>query len=183
MSGAERIFKLLDETAVESEARAPVEPPATAAARPEAVAFENVSFAYKPGVPVLREVSFHLRPGERLALVGATGAGKSTVTSLLLRLYEFDRGSIRVLGQDVRSYDRRQLRDLFSVVPQDVFLFAGTVASNVAMSDDVPDLALEQLLVMAEMTLERASVDRDLVRWHGCVAARAQCERDTLVEA
>ena len=152
MSGAERIFKLLDEKAVEDEAEveaaatpageAPTAPAAQATG--ETLALENVTFGYKPELPVLREVSFHVAHGERIALVGATGAGKTTVTALLLRLYDFQQGTVRVLGKDVRRYDRRQLRDLFSVVPQDVFLFAGTVASNVAMSDDVPDLARVQ---------------------------------------
>jgi ATP-binding cassette, subfamily B, multidrug efflux pump len=138
MSGAERIFKLLDEKALETEIEgsSPTVPSAPSA---EALAFENVTFSYKAGSPVLREVSFHVGKGERIALVGATGAGKSTVTSLLLRLYEFDQGTVRVLGREVRSYERRQLRDLFSVVPQDVFLFAGTVASNVALGDPAPD--------------------------------------------
>jgi ATP-binding cassette subfamily B protein len=145
MSGAERIFKLLDEKALEDETSTA---PAAIAVEGEAVALENVTFGYKSGVPVLHDVSFHVRQGERIALVGATGAGKTTVTSLLLRLYDFQQGRVRVLGQDVRSYDRRALRDLFSVVPQDVFLFAGTVASNVAMSDEVPDLArVEQALL------------------------------------
>jgi ATP-binding cassette subfamily B multidrug efflux pump len=144
MSGAERIFKLLDETALERDGeKAPAAQPVPG----EAVALENVTFAYKPGTPVLKDVSLHVRRGERVALVGATGAGKTTVTALLLRLYDFEEGTARVLGQDVRSYDRRELRALFSVVPQDVFLFAGTVASNVAMSDDAPDLAqVEQAL-------------------------------------
>jgi len=144
MSGAERIFKLLDETSLESVGTpdAPASPRVSGAPRPdEAVTLDDVTFSYKPGVPVLREVSFEVKKGERVALVGATGAGKTTVTSLLLRLYELDHGHARVLGRDIASYDRRELRDLFSVVPQDVFLFAGTVASNVAMSDDDPDLA------------------------------------------
>ena len=150
MSGAERVFKLLDEKDLE-ESAAPATAAQTAAPGDEAVALENVSFAYKEGTPVLREVSLHVRRGERVALVGATGAGKTTVTSLLLRLYEFQEGTVRVLGRDVRSYDRRELRDHFSVVPQDVFLFAGTVASNVAMTagtdDDPPDMQrVEQAL-------------------------------------
>ena len=138
MSGAERIFKLLDEPALEA-AAVPTLPAANVPAD-EAVALEDVTFSYKPGVPVLKDVTLHVRRGEKVALVGATGAGKTTVTSLLLRLYDFEKGTVRVLGKDVCAYDRRELRELFSVVPQDVFLFAGTVASNIAMSDEVPDL-------------------------------------------
>lgn len=141
MSGAERIFKLLDEASLEAE---PV--PVDAASRSEgaadeAIAIEGVTFGYKPGVPVLRDINLRVKRGEKVALVGATGAGKTTVTALLLRLYDFETGTARVLGKDVCSYDRRDLRELFSVVPQDVFLFAGTVASNIAMSDEVPDVA------------------------------------------
>jgi ATP-binding cassette, subfamily B, multidrug efflux pump len=162
MSGAERVFKLLEETDLESEGVGAPDPAQEEADRAadraapadEAVALENVTFGYKEGTPVLREVSLHVKKGERVALVGATGAGKTTVTSLLLRLYDFQEGSVRVLGKDVRRYDRRALRDLFSVVPQDVFLFAGTVASNVAMSTSAepggagPDLArVEKALV------------------------------------
>jgi len=152
MSGAERIFKFLDEA--EEHAEAPGERKsersgtATVGGREtEAVAFDGVGFAYKQGVPVLKDVSFEVKRGERIALVGATGAGKTTVTSVLLRLYEIDQGSARVFGKDIRSYDRRELRELFSVVPQDVFLFAGTIASNIAMSDDTPDMKkVEQAL-------------------------------------
>ncbi len=145
MSGAERIFKLLDEDALERPAAK--EEDTKPGPEGEAIALENVTFGYKPGVAVLKDVSLSVRRGEKLALVGATGAGKTTVTSLLLRLYDFSEGTARVLGKDVRAYDRRDLRDLFSVVPQDVFLFAGTVASNVAMSDESPDMKrVEQAL-------------------------------------
>ncbi|MCL2724068.1 MAG: ABC transporter ATP-binding protein/permease [Polyangiaceae bacterium] len=145
MSGAERIFKFLDE--------GELEPPPTKAAYAlpaqipsgEVVAFEDVTFSYKPGVAVLKDVSFSVKAGEKIALVGATGAGKTTVTSLLLRLYDHEKGSVRVLGRDVCDYDRRDLRGTFSVVPQDVFLFAGTVASNIAMSDETPDLGRVEL--------------------------------------
>ncbi len=140
MAGAERVFELLDEKDVVPPARraedcCPPGPPG------EAIGLEHVDFEYKPGVPVLRDVTFHASAGERIALVGATGAGKSTVASLLLRLYEPQRGSVRVLGRDVRGYEPHDLRRRFSVVPQDVFLFPGTVLSNVAISDSTPDRA------------------------------------------
>jgi ATP-binding cassette subfamily B multidrug efflux pump len=140
MAGAERIFELLDEKDV-----APAALPAEACCAPgpadEAIALEHVDFEYKPGVPVLRDVSFTATRGERIALVGATGAGKTTVASLLLRLYEPQGGAVRVLGNDVRGCDPQALRRLFSVVPQDVFLFPGTILSNIAIGEVVPDRA------------------------------------------
>ncbi|MBL8613192.1 MAG: ABC transporter ATP-binding protein [Myxococcales bacterium] len=139
MAGAERIFQLLDEKEVEDEPVA--EDDGAAAAGEPAIGFEGVTFAYKPGVPVLKDVSFTVARGEKVALVGATGAGKSTVASLVLQLYPHQDGTIRVLGRDVRSYGRATLRERFAVVPQDVFLFSGTVLSNIAMADVVPDRA------------------------------------------
>jgi ATP-binding cassette subfamily B protein len=138
MAGAERIFQLLDVKEVDAP---PLDPKACCTDGPadEAVALESVTFEYKPGVPVLTDVSLVAKRGEKVALVGATGAGKTTIGSLVLRLYEVKTGSVRVLGKDIKSYDRRALREQFSVVPQDVFLFAGTVLSNVAMSDESPD--------------------------------------------
>jgi ATP-binding cassette subfamily B protein len=138
MAGAERIFQLLDTTEVDAP---PLEPTRAEAegAPDEAIALENVSFEYKPGVPVLTEVTIVAKRGEKVALVGATGAGKTTIGSLVLRLYEVKTGHVRVLGKDIRTYDRHALRENFSVVPQDVFLFAGSVLSNVAMSDPSPD--------------------------------------------
>lgn len=140
MAGAERVFGLLDEKDLVPAAR-PVAELDPAPSAEEAIALEGVNFEYKPGVPVLRNVSLAAKPGERIALVGATGAGKTTVASLLLRLYEPSAGSVRVLGKDVRSYEPRELRRQFSVVPQDVFLFSGTVLSNLAMTDAAPDRA------------------------------------------
>jgi ATP-binding cassette subfamily B protein len=146
MAGAERVFQLLDEPEVGPGAL-PAAKCTADGAPDEAIALEGVTFAYKPGVPVLRDVSLEAKRGERLALVGATGAGKSTVAGLLLRLYEIEAGSARVLGKDVRGYDPQELRRQFSVVPQDVFLFPGTIASNVAMTDAEPDRArVEQAL-------------------------------------
>ncbi len=140
MSGAERIFELLDEKDLEPLAVPPADC-CPEGAPGEAVALDHVTFEYKPGVPVLRDVSLSAKVGERIALVGATGAGKTTVASLLLRLYEVKSGTLRILGKDVRGYAIDELRAQFAVVPQDVYLFAGTVLSNVALSDLSPDRA------------------------------------------
>ncbi len=142
MSGAERIFELMEEKDVEAVTSTQglvASATSTAAGPREALALDHVTFEYKPGSPVLRDVSLTASTGERIALVGATGAGKTTVASLLLRLYEATSGDVRVLGKDVRSYAPSELRKQFAVVPQDVFLFAGTVLSNVALSDKTPD--------------------------------------------
>jgi ATP-binding cassette subfamily B multidrug efflux pump len=142
MAGAERVFALLDlqERDATPERAAPDGDPGLS------VSFEDVSFGYKPGVPVLRNVSFGVRRGEKVALVGATGAGKTTVASLLLRLYSADDGVVRVHGKDVRGLDRTTLRRNFAVVPQDVVLFPGTIASNVAASATPDLLAVEATL-------------------------------------
>jgi ATP-binding cassette subfamily B protein len=136
MAGAERVFKLLDTDAPDCPPRSPAP-----AGDPElAVEFDDVSFSYKPGIPVLEHVSMSVRRGEKIALVGPTGSGKTTVTALLLRLYETSGGTIRVDGDDVLGLDREQLRQRFAVVPQDVVLFPGTIATNIAASES-PDRA------------------------------------------
>jgi ATP-binding cassette subfamily B protein len=163
MAGAERIFELLDEKEVVPPALRAEDCSAPGAAD-EAIGLTHVDFEYKPGVPVLRDVSFVARAGERVALVGATGAGKSTVASLLLRLYEPQKGSVRVLGRDVRGYEPHDLRRRFSVVPQDVFLFPGTVLSNIAIADATPDRAraVEALRRIGALELfERRSAAED----------------------
>lgn len=142
LAGAERVFRLLETD--ESEA----EPVATPRDGDRSLALElhHVSFEYKPAVPVLEDISLAVRPGEKIALVGPTGSGKTTIASLLLRLYDVERGSVRVMGRDVRGLAREELRRYFSVVPQDVFLFPGTVAQNVA-AGETPDLArVEEVL-------------------------------------
>lgn len=148
MAGAERVFALLDieERDAAPERAAPDGDPSLS------VSFENVSFGYKPNVPVLRHVSFGVQRGEKVALVGATGAGKTTVASLLLRLYTVDEGVVRVHGKDVRGLDRATLRKNFAVVPQDVVLFPGTIATNVAASA-TPDL------LKVEATLRRIGAE------------------------
>ena len=142
MAGAERVFSLLD--VVEPDAPAREGKPA---GDPElALQFEDVSFSYKPGTPILSNVSFAARRGERIALVGPTGSGKTTITALLLRLYEIESGTVRVDGDDVAGLAREQLRRRFAVVPQDVVLFPGTVATNVAASEDPDRARVEEVL-------------------------------------
>lgn len=141
MTGAERVFELMDNREEDAPAQGD-DATGDLDAGGEGVAFEleHVHFSYKPDVPVLVDVSLRAERGEKIALVGATGAGKSTVASLLLRLYDVQGGSVRVAGKDVRSVPRAALRAQFAVVPQDVFLFPGTLASNVAAGDEAPDL-------------------------------------------
>jgi ATP-binding cassette subfamily B protein len=138
MAGAERVFGLLDIDESDAPKRADAAPSSSTTT---AFSFEHVSFEYKPGVPALRDVTFSVRRGEKIAVVGPTGAGKTTLASLLLRLYDATDGVVRVEGRDVVGMDRLELRRRFSVVPQDVFLFPGTVASNVALGDTKPDRA------------------------------------------
>jgi ATP-binding cassette subfamily B protein len=141
MAGAERVFQLLDNEEVDAPAAPDAARGTTSGDASLAFELENVTFGYKPGAPVLREVSLSAKRGEKIALVGATGAGKSTVASLLLRLYEASEGVVRVEGDDVRALPREALRRRFAVVPQDVFLFPGSVAANIAAGDPTPDRA------------------------------------------
>jgi ATP-binding cassette, subfamily B, multidrug efflux pump len=134
MAGAERAFGLLEVDAPDA-ARREAKP----AGNPDyAVEFEHVDFSYKLGHPVLFDLNLRVRPGEKLALVGPTGSGKTTITALLLRLYEVEQGVIRLDGADIGGMERHALRRRFAVVPQDVVLFPGTLASNVAASE-TPD--------------------------------------------
>jgi ATP-binding cassette subfamily B protein len=146
MASSERIFQLLDET---PSIAAPAFPaPVPRPLRGE-IEFDGVRFAYKPDEEVLKGVSFRAEPGETIALVGATGSGKSTIVSLLLRFYDVTKGEVRVDGTDVRRFDPSTFRDGFGIVLQDTFLFTGTIAENVAFFD--PSMPRE--------TVERACRD------------------------
>ncbi len=127
LAGAERIYEILDE------GPEPTDAPGT----PELVhvegriTFEDVSFAYEPGRPVLSGVSFDVSPGQTVALVGATGAGKTTIANLIPRFYDVTSGSVKIDGHDVREVARRSVRRNVATVLQEPFLFSGTIAENV----------------------------------------------------
>jgi len=131
MASSERIFELLD---------TPVEVPLPAVpAVPDRlqgeIVLDHVSFAYKEDEPVLHDVSFRVAPGEAVAIVGHTGAGKTTIASLLVRFYDVRAGAIRVDGVDIRGWDLAVLRRRIAVVPQDVFLFSGSAIRNIGLRD------------------------------------------------
>jgi len=136
MASSERIFTLLDTPVEIRNPPAPVKP-----ARPLEghIVFDHVWFAYNDEDWVLRDVSFEVRPGQRVGLVGATGSGKTTIINLLLRFYDVQRGRILIDGHDIRDLDLAELRSLFALVLQDVHLFSGTIAGNIRLGAGIPD--------------------------------------------
>jgi ATP-binding cassette subfamily B multidrug efflux pump len=143
MAASERIFGLLDTRAL---VPSPERPAPVTEVRGR-VAFESVWFSYDPGTNgnpvedsawVLRDIDFAVEPGKSVALVGATGAGKTSIISLLLRFYDVQRGRVLVDGVDVREWDARRLRSALALVLQDVHLFSGTIASNIRLGSDIP---------------------------------------------
>ena len=162
MAASERIFGLLD-------TRALVLSPSTPAPATDVhgrVAFEDVWFSYAPGTNgnpvedsawVLRDIDFTVEPGKSVALVGATGAGKTSIISLLLRFYDVQRGRVTVDGVDVRDWDARRLRSALALVLQDVHLFSGTIASNIRLGSDIPT---EQVRAAAEAVHAHRFIER-----------------------
>ncbi len=142
MASSERIFQLLD---VQPAVVAPAAPFVSSGPLRGEVAFEDVRFSYTPGEEILKGVSFHVPPGQTVALVGATGAGKSTILNLLLRFYDVTSGGVLVDGADVRRYEPVRLREHFGIVLQDTFLFTGTIAENVSFFDpEMPRARIEE---------------------------------------
>ena len=168
LASAERVFQFLDTTELEplGVAEDSAELVARSAASDEQLALDHVGFAYRPGHPVLTDVSLVAHRGERIALVGPTGAGKSTITQMLLRLYDADQGQVRVLGQDVRDWSRRGLRSAFAVVPQEVTLFSGSLLDNIALGDAAPDRA------RAEQAIDRLGLREMFLAREGGLDAR-----------
>ena len=143
MASSERIFILMDTA---PQVTAPAEPvrPARIHGR---VAFEDVSFAYDGAHRVVQDVSFTVEPGRSMALVGSTGAGKTTLMNLLARFYDVTSGRVTIDGIDVRDLDPAQLRSSMAVVLQDVHLFSGTIASNIRLGSDI---SIERVRAAAE---------------------------------
>jgi ABC-type multidrug transport system fused ATPase/permease subunit len=122
------------------------------------VEFRDVTFSYNPGEVVLHNVSFKAAPGERVALVGATGAGKSTIIGLLSRFYDTDSGAILVDGTNIRDFEIQGLRRSIGVVLQDVFLFSGSVAENIRLGN--PEITTERLHQAAETVHAAQFIER-----------------------
>lgn len=117
-----------------------------------AVSFDNVHFAYKENIPVLKGVSFDLPPGKTMAIVGHTGAGKTSIISILNRLYEIQDGAIKIDGRDIREYDIDNLREHIGIVLQDVFLFSGTVYDNITLrNSSIPLEKVQQVCQMLDI--------------------------------
>lgn len=131
MASSERIFKLLDDKTI----IANPEKPENLSEVKGAIDFKNVWFAYNDEEYVLKDISFSINPGQTIAIVGATGAGKTSIINILTRFYDINKGAILVDGVDIKSIDKNKLRKFISIVLQDVFLFSGSVKSNIGLND------------------------------------------------
>ncbi|MCA9449924.1 MAG: ABC transporter ATP-binding protein, partial [Candidatus Omnitrophica bacterium] len=140
MASSERIFRLLDEKIEVADPEKPVKPP-VATGR---IRFDRVWFEYNPGEPVLRDVDFEVKSGEKLAFVGATGSGKTTTMSLISRFYDVTKGRVLVDDVDVREWSKRDLRSRIAIVLQEVFLFSGTVEENITLNE--PSISRDQVI-------------------------------------
>ncbi|AOP15324.1 ABC transporter ATP-binding protein/permease [Bacillus licheniformis] len=128
IASAERVFSLLDEEEETGETPASID---TGKLKGD-VSFEHVAFGYDKNVPVIRDLSLHAKEGQTIAIVGPTGAGKTTIINLLMRFYELNKGSIKVGGTDISELSREQARSMFAMVLQDTWLFNGTIRENIA---------------------------------------------------
>lgn len=146
VAGAERVFEVLDEREEPDDA-----PHAAVLTQPKGhVVFENVSFGYRPDQPILKNVSFESEAGSTTALVGPTGAGKTTIVNLLTRFYDVTSGRILLDGRDIREYTRDSLRKSFGFVLQDTYLFSGTIKENIKYGKpDATDAEVERAAAMA----------------------------------
>ncbi|KEF36369.1 ABC-type multidrug transport system, ATPase and permease component [Schinkia azotoformans MEV2011] len=154
VAGAERVFEILDEHD---------EPEDSASAFPlknpnGQVTFENVSFGYRSDVSIIKNISFEAAAGSRTALIGPTGAGKTTIVNLLTRFYDVTSGRILIDGRDIRTYTRDSLRSSFGIVLQDTYLFSGTIKENIKYGK--PDATDEEVVDAAKMANADAFISR-----------------------
>lgn len=152
MASSERLFKLLDEKA---DVKDP-EFPEVLDSKLLPIEFRNVSFSYDERKPVLRKVSFKVKPGQTVAIVGFTGAGKTTLVNLLTRFYDVQEGEILLGGQNIRSIRQCDLRSKLGIVQQDVFIFARSVMDNIRLGSDIP---AEKVAEAAEATQANRFID------------------------
>ncbi len=145
MASSERIFKLLDEDTIIPEPSNPVMPGNIKGE----IEFKNVCFAYNNDEYILKNISFKINPGDTIAIVGATGAGKTSIINILTRFYDIQKGEIFLDGINVKDFKKEELRKNISVVLQDVFLFSGTIKSNISMNN--PAIPSEQIYKAAEL--------------------------------
>ncbi len=144
-AAAERVFEFLDQPEEAPAAASPVKLEAVQGQ----VTFDHVRFGYDPDKPVIGDFSADIKPGQRVAIVGPTGAGKTTMVKLLMRFYDVNDGAIRIDGVDIRDMRREDLRRLFGMVLQDTWLFAGTIRENIAYAR--PEATEEQIMAAARM--------------------------------
>ncbi|HAX71462.1 MAG TPA: multidrug ABC transporter ATP-binding protein [Anaerolineae bacterium] len=143
-AAAERVFEFLDEEEEVTETQSPVKLKAVQGH----VEFKNVHFGYDPAKPVINNFSAEAEPGHKIAIVGPTGAGKTTMVKLLMRFYDIDSGSILVDGKDIRDFTRKDLRKLFGMVLQDTWLYNGTIMENIRYGR--PDATDEEVIAAAQ---------------------------------
>jgi ATP-binding cassette subfamily B protein len=141
LAATERIIRLLDEKPAVA---APAQPARRAGSGAAEIVFDEVGFSYHAGTPVLHRVSFHIAAGEKVAIVGPTGSGKTTLINLMTRLYDVGSGRIFLDGLDIRTMDPRDLRRQVATVPQDVFLFTATVGENISLHAEVDARTIER---------------------------------------
>lgn len=154
VAGAERVFEVLDEQEESLDL-----PDAVELENPKGhVVFENVSFGYRPDVPILSNVSFDSREGSSTALVGPTGAGKTTIVNLVTRFYDVTEGQIFIDGRNIKEYTRDSLRRCFGIVLQDTYLFSGTIRENIKYGKS--DAADEEVVAAAAMANADAFIKR-----------------------
>ena len=150
-SAAERVFQVLDTEPAIIDKPDAIELPEVKGK----VEFKNVNFSYEKGVPILKNMSFTVEPGETIALVGATGAGKSTIINLLTRFYDIDSGQILIDGIDIRDVTIESLRRQVGVMMQDTFIFSGSVMENIrygkldATDEEVIEAAKPFMLILS----------------------------------